>query len=103
MNLFAVWARDAPGMEAARLRVREAHRARLRAPGAHAVEVLAAGPTTGGPAGGMNGTLLVVRASSADEVRRFVEEDPYVHAGVYASVDVQPWRCGLGPPAWTTT
>jgi uncharacterized protein YciI len=103
MNLYAVWALDAQGMEAARLDVREAHRARLRMPGAHPVEVLAAGPLTGGPDGGMNGTLLIVRASSAVDVRRFVDDDPYVHAGVYASIDVQPWRCGLGPQGWRTT
>lgn len=102
MTLFAVWARDRAGAEPDRLRVREAHRARLRAPQPHPIEVLAAGPMVGGAGDGMNGTLLIVRAPSAEAVRRFVDGDPYVAAGVYASVDIQPWRCGLGPEAWTT-
>ncbi|HUG25266.1 YciI family protein [Piscinibacter sp.] len=100
MPLFAVWARDRDDALTARERVREAHRARLRAPAPHAVVVLAAGPMTGGAGGAMDGTLLVVRAASAAAVRAFVEDDPYVHAGVYASVDIQPWRCGLGPVEW---
>ena len=42
---FAVWASDKPGMLAERQRVRDAHRARLRDPGAHAVRVRLGGPT----------------------------------------------------------
>lgn len=98
--LFAVWARDRPGMLAERKRVREAHRARLRAPSPHAVQVLLAGPLEGGEDNAMSGTLLVVQADSLDAVRRFVDDDPYAHAGVYADVDIQPWRCGIGPSDW---
>jgi hypothetical protein len=95
--LYAVWASDAPGMGDERARVREAHRARLRAPEPHAVQVLQAGATLDIDAGAMNGTLLVVRAEDIAAVRAFVEGDPYVAAGVYASVEIRPWRCGLGP------
>ncbi len=102
MSLFAVWARDRPDKLADRQRVREAHRVRLRAPAPHAVTVLLAGPMTGGPGGAMNGTLLIVRAESADAVRRFLDDDPYSHAGVYASVDIQPWHCGIGPAEWNS-
>lgn len=101
MNLYAVWARDRAGVLDDRLRVRERHRARLRAPAPHAVQVLAAGPMQGGPEGAMNGTLLIVRAESPEAVQGFIDDDPYVLAGVYASVDIQPWRCGLGPTEWT--
>ena len=95
--LYAVWASDAPGSGDERLRVREAHRARLRAPAPHAVQVLQAGPTLDAEAGAMNGTMLVVQAEDIAAVRAFVEGDPYVTAGVYASVEIRPWRCGLGP------
>ena len=95
--LYAVWASDAPGTEAARLRVREAHRARLRAPAPHAVQVLQAGPTLDDATGAMNGTLLIVQADDLAAVRAFVDADPYIAAGVYASVEIRPWRCGLGP------
>ena len=95
--LYAVWASDAPGSGDERLRVREAHRARLRAPAAHAVQVLQAGATLDAGASAMNGTLLVVQADDIGAVRAFVDADPYVAAGVYASVEIRPWRCGLGP------
>ncbi len=95
--LYVVWASDAPGTGDERLRVREAHRARLRAPAPHAVEVLQAGATLDAEAQAMNGTLLVVRAESIAAVRAFVDGDPYMAAGVYRSVEIRPWRCGLGP------
>ena len=94
--LFAVWATDAPESGEARLRVREAHRLRLRAPGAYPVRVLQAGATLDDSADAMNGTLLVVQAANLAAVRAFVDADPYVEAGVYASVEIRPWRCGLG-------
>jgi len=95
--LYAVWATDRPGTGAERLRVREAHRKRLRAPAPHPVQVLQAGPTLDEPAQDMNGTLLIVQADDIAAVRAFVDADPYVAAGVYASVEIRPWRCGLGP------
>ena len=101
--LFAVWATDRPGTGGERERVREAHRARLRAPGPHPVQVVQAGATLDAPGGAMNGTLLVVQADSIDAVRAFVDGDPYVTAGVYAAVDIRPWRCGLGPLAELST
>jgi len=94
--LYAVWASDAPGTGDARARVREAHRARLRLPAPHAVQVLEAGATLDIEEA-MNGTLLVVQAENIAAVRAFVEDDPYVAAGVYASVEIRLWRCGLGP------
>jgi hypothetical protein len=101
MTLFAVWATDREGALAAREHVRPAHRARLRDPAPHAVEVVLAGPTFDREGGAMNGTLLVVAAASVEAVRAFVEADPYVEAGVYAGVDIRPWHCGLGPLAAT--
>ena len=95
---YAVWATDKPGAGATRLRVRDAHRARLREPGAHPVKVVAGGPTLSEPDASMNGSLLVIEAESIDAVRRFVAEDPYQLAGVYAHVEVRPWQWGLGPP-----
>jgi uncharacterized protein len=95
--LYVVWASDAPGMGDERERVREAHRARLRSPAPYAVLVLEAGATLDAESDGMNGTLLVVQAEDIAAVRAFVEGDPYVAAGVYASVEIRPWRCGLGP------
>ena len=94
--LYAVWATDHQGALPQRTRVREAHRARLRQPAPHAVQVLLAGPTLA-DGGAMNGTMLVVQASSVQAVQAFIDDDPYVQAGVYCHVEIRPWRCGLGP------
>jgi uncharacterized protein len=99
MTLYAVWATDRSGALAERERVRPAHRARLRATGIDAVKVVLAGPTLEHDAGTMNGTLLIVEAPDLDAVRRFVAADPYVEAGVYESVHIRPFVCGLGPLA----
>ena len=93
---YAVWATDHPGMLATRLRVRDAHRARLRNPGEHPVKVVAGGPTLDETDAAMNGSLLVIEAESIEAVRRFVAEDPYAVEGVYARVEVRPWQWGLG-------
>jgi uncharacterized protein len=95
---YAVWATDREGSLPDRQRVREEHRARLRAPAPHEVTVLLAGPTFQDAADlAMNGTLLVVDAPSVAAVRAFIDDDPYMRHGVYLSVDIRPWHCGLGP------
>ena len=96
---FAVWATDAPGMLGVRHQVRDAHRARLRDPGSHPVQVVAGGPTLDDVDGGMNGSLLVVRAESIEAVRRYLAADPYVLAGVWSGFEVRRWQWGLGEPA----
>ncbi|HUN91745.1 MAG TPA: YciI family protein [Burkholderiaceae bacterium] len=96
---FAVWATDRPGALEARERARPAHRARLRDPAPHAVEVVAGGPTLDEATGSMNGTLLVVRADSIEAVRRYLDGDPYRLQQVYASVEVRAWTWSLGAPA----
>ncbi len=96
---FVVWATDAADTLAMRQQVREQHRARLRNPAPHAVQVLLGGPTLNDDAMAMNGTLLIVDAGSAEAVRAFVDDDPYMRHGVYRDVQIRPWRCGLGPLA----
>lgn len=92
---FSVWATDQPGMTAERARVREAHRARLREGGPDGLKVVLGGPTTD-EAGAMNGSLLVVEARDIAAVRDFIAGDPYVLCGVYDTVEIRPWRWGLG-------
>lgn len=97
--LFAVWARDAQGMQAVRERVRPRHRARLRQPAPHLVEVVLAGPLFDESGAHMNGTLLVVESEAIAAVHAFIAADPYVLEGVYERYEILPWRCGLGPLA----
>ena len=44
-----------------------------------------------GPAG-FSGSLIVAEFDDLDAARAWAEADPYVAAGVYAGVDVRPFR-----------
>lgn len=46
----------------------------------------------------MNGTLLVIEAGSLPEVEAFIRDDPYVQAGLFASIQIRPWHWSLGNP-----
>ncbi len=43
--------------------------------------------------------LIVCYANSADEVRAFAKDDPYNHAGLITSFEVEPWMVAVGLPA----
>lgn len=96
MAYFCVYALDKDGAGDARAARRPAHRERLRVHD-HPVCVRIGGPLLD-TAGAMIGTLLIVEAEDIDDVRRFVDGDPYSEAGVYAAVDIRPFHWGLGLP-----
>jgi len=87
---FMVLGTDAPGLEGLRQALRPQHRAWLREHPGHDVAVVHGGPTLD-EHGEMDGTLLVVDAASRDAVERFVAEDPYVRAGLFAAVEIRAW------------
>ena len=95
---FAIFATDKPDSAALRAETRERHRRYLRAPDGHDVVVRLGGPTLSEAAGDMNGTLLVVEAGDIAAVRAFLADDPYMRAGLFAAVEIRPWRWGLGNP-----
>jgi uncharacterized protein YciI len=97
MANFMVYALDKPNKETARLTARDAHRARLRERD-YPIRLLIGGLLLDDD-GGMVGTMLVVEAESMDLVRRFVDQDPYVCADVYASVAIHLFKWGLGNPS----
>lgn len=41
---------------------------------------------------GFTGSLIVAQFSSLAEAQRWAEADPYIEAGVYASVKVKPFK-----------
>lgn len=43
-------------------------------------------------AAGFTGSLIVAEFDSLEDARRWADADPYVAAGVYAEVNVQPFR-----------
>ena len=47
---------------------------------------------------GEHGSLVVIEADQESTVRAFVDRDPYVAAGLFASVDIHPWLWSRGNP-----
>lgn len=97
MNLYyAILGEDAPASLERRLAARPAHLARLEALRDEG-RLLLAGPFPAidspdpGPAG-FSGSLIVAAFDSLEAARRWADADPYVAAGVYARVDVRPFR-----------
>jgi uncharacterized protein YciI len=96
MLCYAIIAEDAPDTLAARRSARPAHLERLQALRTEG-RLLLAGPHPAldcedpGDAG-FTGSLIVACFDSLEAAREWASTDPYVAAGVYASVSVKPLR-----------
>ena len=96
MMLYAIIGEDRPGTLAERLAARPAHLERLQAL-QDAGRLLAAGPCPAiespdpGPAGFV-GSVIVADFDSLQDARAWADADPYVAAGVYARVDILPFK-----------
>ena len=93
---YAIIGMDRPDSLQARLAARPAHLARLEAL-RDGGRLRLAGPFPAvdandpGPAG-FTGSLIVAEFASLADARAWADADPYVAAGVYASVDVRPFK-----------
>ncbi len=93
---YAIISQDVEDSLERRKGAREAHLARLQAL-LDDGRLLIAGPHPAvdaedpGPAG-FTGSLVVVDFDSLAEAQAWADADPYVDAGVYASVTVKPFR-----------
>ena len=92
---YAIYSKDAPDSLERRKKVREDHLARVRAL-VDEGRLLVAGPRPAidspdpGPAG-WAGSLIIAAFDSLESAKAWAEDDPYVHAGAYASVEVTPF------------
>ena len=85
---FAIIAHDAPGTEALRGQLRQAHVDYLRA---HVELILAGGALLdegGRPVGG----LLIIDTDDRQTAESFSAADPFRTGGVFGRVQVVPWR-----------
>lgn len=94
--LYAIVGQDVPDSLAKRLSVRPAHLERLQALQV-AGRLLLAGPfpaIDGNDPGaaGFTGSLIVAEFESLAAAQAWADADPYVAAGVYASVSVKPFK-----------
>jgi uncharacterized protein len=90
---FVIHCLDKPDAIALRLATRERHLAYVREREADGtIRVLLAGPLLDRDGETMRGSLLLVEAESLVAAEQFATEDPYRLAGLFARVDVHPFR-----------
>lgn len=85
---------DRPQSQALRAASRPAHMAYLERQGS---ALVLAGPFLD-EAGQPVGSLFILDVPSLDVAHAFTAADPYTAAGLFASVDVRPWRWTINPP-----
>lgn len=96
MSLYAIIGRDhVESLERRRL-ARPAHLQRMQ-PLVDAGRIVLAGPfpaidAEDPGAAGFTGSLIVAEFESLEEARRWAEADPYMTEGVFADLDVRPFR-----------
>jgi uncharacterized protein YciI len=94
MPLFVISYIDKPNSLPLRMKTREAHLAYAHSKDAPA-KVRIGGPYLDDK-GDMAGSLIIVEASDKAAAVRFTENDPYVKAGLFTSIDVRPYRLTIG-------
>lgn len=94
--LYAITGQDTPNSLEKRLSTRPAHVARLQAL-QDAGRLLLAGPfpavdSNDPGAAGFSGSLIVAEFASLTAAVEWAQADPYAEAGVYAHVEVKPFK-----------
>jgi len=92
--LFALICTDKPHSLDLRLQVRPDHLKFLDGLGA---AVKGAGPFTDDQ-GQPTGTLAIIEATDRAAVKTIADADPYAKAGLFASVDIRPWKWLINNP-----
>jgi uncharacterized protein YciI len=87
--LFVATCTDKPGSNTLRLETRPAHIAYLNGLGA---KVKAAGALLSPDRKTVIGSLLILEGDEIADIEALLARDPYGLAGLFAEVDVKPWR-----------
>ena len=93
--LYVIWAQDVVNSLENRMAARPDHVARLK----QLVDqgrLIIAGPmpavdSSDPGEAGMTGSMIVAEFTSLDAAKKWAQDDPYVAAGVYAEVSVNPY------------
>ena len=93
--LYALICTDKPNSLALRKANRPEHVDYLQSLGE---TLIFAGPFTEEDGATMNGSLVVIEASSLDAAREIAAGDPFAKAGLFASVDIRPWLWTINAP-----
>ena len=93
--LFALICNDKPDGMPIRKANRPEHLAYLKSLGD---TLKFAGPFLDEDGEAMTGSLIVVEAPSSAAARDIADGDPFTKAGLFASVEVRPWKWTIGNP-----
>ncbi len=93
--LFVATCTDKPDSSALRLDTRPAHLAYLNGLGA---KVKAGGALLSADRADVIGSMLILEGDDQAAIAAMLADDPYAKAGLFASVDVKPWRQAVGVP-----
>lgn len=86
--LFALICTDKPNSIDLRMQIRPAHLSFLDKLGSN---LKAAGPFVDDD-GKPTGSLVIINAETSNEAKAIAAQDPYSIAGLFASVDIKPWK-----------
>jgi uncharacterized protein YciI len=86
--LYAMIAKDAPGMGEKRLAVRPVHLKHLESLGS---QLKLAGALLDAD-GKAEGSLVVIEAETLEAATAIFQADPFVPEGVFGSIEIKPWR-----------
>lgn len=95
--LFALLCTDKPDSVALRMAVRPDHLAYLESLGG---ALKAAGPFTTDE-GSPTGSLVIIEAADRAAAKAMADSDPYAKAGLFASVEIKPWKWLIKNPETT--
>ena len=90
--LYALICTDKPNSLALRMAKRPEHVDYLKSLGE---TLVIAGPFTEADGETMNGSLIVIEASSLQAAKEIAAGDPFAKAGLFASVEIRPWMWTL--------
>jgi len=92
MSLFVLHCLDKPNALEVRMGAREAHLAYVR----ERLDVVKVGGPMLDDAGGMAGSLLILDVADRAAAEAFSASDPYTLAGLWARVDIKPFKASIG-------
>lgn len=93
--LFVLLCTDKPNSAALRSELRPKHLSYLEG---HREEVKLAGPFLTADGQTPTGSMLVIDAVDAAAAKAFADKDPYAQGGLFASVEIKPWRWTVNAP-----
>ncbi|MEQ1889835.1 MAG: YciI family protein [Alphaproteobacteria bacterium] len=91
---FLVYYTDKPNSLALRMATRPAHLDYVKNSGC----VRMGGPLLGADGEAMAGGMLVLETDTIEQARAWMDDDPYVKAGLFESTIVRAWRWTVGNP-----